>query len=410
MKISKFTIKNYKSFGSSANPHDDQVNGLSSINMVYGYNNSGKSNLLKFIHLIFQPKITRQGVVVEGQRLETESDISFWRGPITDSPFIFHKNNRDLPIEFEMDIKVTNKEIKDSGFGQYQDLETIFSRTRDFSTFVLKGKIVRLDNFDTAEMMLTECQLNSKNIYKIGNDSRPIYFDGLPVKSNLKGDSIAFSNLLSIFNSAAIFLDNNRYLGNEKLNKELIKLSPTGFKNWLHDLYLSPERYNVFEDLGVFIKKYKISPGRNNDSVFSDVEKNSPFNNFNPEFAILKGDHIELMFKRGKDRFPLSSFGTGVQQLLYILTTLFYSNSKIVLIEELELNLSPRYQSELFKILWALIEAKKIDQIFFTTHSSYFDHRADFSIYEVSINGSGVSKVTKSTKPQKNIFFKKLDA
>jgi AAA15 family ATPase/GTPase len=145
------------------------------------------------------------------------------------------------------------------------------------------------------------------------------------------------------------------------------------------------------------------------NAAFHEVEKNSPLTNFNPEFSLMVGELIEVMFKIGKERYPLSSFGTGIQQLLFILASLFNSKAKIVLIEELELNLSPRYQSELFKILGALITDGKIDQVFFTTHSSYFDHRTDFGIYEVGVDNTGSTKVKKASKQRKNIFFKKLD-
>ena len=93
-------------------------------------------------------------------------------------------------------------------------------------------------------------------------------------------------------------------------------------------LHVDKEKAQIFDELNSFIKKYKISPNLGNtaDATFNEAEKNSPFANFNPEFAILEGDTIEIMFRRGKDRFPLNSFGTGIQQLLYILTALYTSN------------------------------------------------------------------------------------
>ena len=79
------------------------------------------------------------------------------------------------------------------------------------------------------------------------------------------------------------------------------------------------------------------------------------------------------------------------------------SNSKVVLIEELEMNFSPKYQQELLGILKALMEKGKIDQVFFTTHSKYFSSRSDFSIYEVKMT-EGVSTAVKVTSKRKDFF------
>jgi AAA15 family ATPase/GTPase len=411
MKITRLSITNYKSFSTSANPVEDDITGLKNINMVYGYNNCGKSNLLKFIHLIFQSKVAKKEITVEGQKMETDEEVTFWRGPIINSPFIFHKNNRSNPITFKITLVVTHVEIKDSGFNQYKELSTLFSSTHDYATFFFEGAIRKVDDYDTAEMGLLKASINNKVIYSLDQAKRGVYFESTPKDNKLKSDSTAFLNLLSFFNNATLFLDNNRYLISEPIDKKIESFSALTFKNWLYNLSLSPRRNQIFEQLNSFIKKYKISPNPGNvdDSTFNEVEKNSPFANFNPEFAVLDDDTIEIMFKRGRDRFPLSSFGTGIQQLLYILTALYTSTARIILIEELELNLSPRYQRELFNILIALITDRKIDQVFFTTHSKYFDHRTDFSIYEVIITNQGVSKVRKANKTNKKLFFKTIE-
>lgn len=411
MKITRLSLTNYKSFSTSANAQEDEVTGLSNFNMIYGYNNSGKSNLLKFIHLIFEPKVSKTEILVEGEKMQSDEEVSFWKGPIINSPFIFHKNNRSKKITFSITLQVTHKEIENSGFTQYAELSEIFSKTRDYATFVFAGEIRKIDDYDTSEIVLTSAKSNSKLIYSLDASKRGVYFESLSKENILKSDSTAFFNLLSFFSNSTLFLDNNRYLTNEPVNKKVKDFSTLTYKNWLYNLSLNPKTNQIFDDLNNFIKKYKIAPPVSNpaNATFAEAEKNSPFINFNPEFGLLEDDTIEIMFKRGKERYPLSSFGTGIQQLLYILTALYTSKSRIILIEELELNLSPRYQRELFNILRALIDDGKIDQVFFTTHSKYFNHRSDFSIYEVTISHLGVSKVIKATKAKKNIFFKDLE-
>lgn len=411
MKITRLSITNYKSFGTSAIAQEDEITGLTNFNMIYGYNNSGKSNLLKFIHLIFEPKISRTEIKVEGETMQSDEEVSFWKGPIINSPFIFHKNNRAKNITFSVTLKVTHSEIEDSGFTQYAELSELFSNTREYATFVFNGEIRKIDDFATSEIVLTSAKINSKSIYSLDGTKRGVYFESISKENAIKSDATAFFNLLSFFSSSTLFLDNNRYLTSERIDKNVKDFSTLSYKNWLYNLSLNPKTNHIFDELNSFIKKYKIAPPVVDaaDATFSEAEKNSPFNNFNPEFGLLEDDSIEIMFKRGKERYPLSSFGTGIQQLLFILTALYTSNSRIVLIEELELNLSPRYQRELFNILRALIDDGKIDQVFFTTHSKYFNHRSDFSIYEVTISHLGVSKVLKATKTKKNIFFKELE-
>ncbi len=404
MKIKNFTIKNFKSFSSHTNEVEDQIRQLSGINMLYGYNNSGKSNILKFLNLIFQSKVNNERIVVEGDVIERRSVAPFWKGLIDDSGFFFHKNNRSKPIEFNFIIKVTHDNLK-SKFEGFDVLKKDFlSDTHSYATFDLTGRIKAVDGFHTSEIVLDQVKLNKKKIYSIDGKGKLFYFEEAKnKKSSLINDGVAFNNLLSIFNDLICFLDNSRYFGTERITHEPTELNSSSFKNWLYNLYLDPKEYKVFADLVDFIEKNKISAKTSDEALFKGVEGNSPFTDFNPEFSKSGKGEIEVMLKSGKGRFPLTSFGTGIQQLLYILSRLFMSNSKVVLIEELEMNFSPKYQQELLGILRALIEKGKIDQVFFTTHSKYFGSRSDFSIYEVKMT-EGVSTAAKVTSKRKDFF------
>lgn len=387
MLIQSFTLKNFKSFGKNTNAQEGEIKSLGKINMLFGYNNSGKSNLLKCLHLIFQPKEQREGLLVEGEKMETSGGKTFWRGPIDKVPFIFHKNNRATPIEFALSIKIDHEEIKKSGFSYYKDFSAeYFSKTHDYATLNLKGEIRKLDDYDAAEIVLIEAKFNSKIIFSVESVSkRNQYF--ITSGGVLKNDGSAFASLLGILDNSTLFFDNNRYLVDEFIQNLgnipdpfSVSLSPSWYKNWLYQQYMDPRSKEVFHELAKFMEKYRITHKATDENSFKHVESFSPFKNFSPEFAVING-YLDIMFKVGKERLPLSSFGTGIQQILYILTTLFITKAKFVLIEEIELNLSPKYQNELFRILCALIDDKKIDQVFFTTHSKYFNFRADFSIY-----------------------------
>jgi len=101
------------------------------------------------------------------------------------------------------------------------------------------------------------------------------------------------------------------------------------------------------------------------------------------------------MLTNPNGRFPLKNYGTGIQQILYILSKIFNTSSKIILIEELELNLSPEYQELIINNLKGLIERESINQVYFTSHSDYL-YRNDFKIFEIMINQQGETDI-KST-------------
>ena len=101
---------------------------------------------------------------------------------------------------------------------------------------------------------------------------------------------------------------------------------------------------------------------------------------------------LQVLLKTNSERLPINSFGTGVMQILLLLSTIFETNSRIVLIEELELNLSPKVQQELLKLLTNIIGNKKIDQVIFTSHSDILGKAEGLSVFKVQMT-NGVSGV-----------------
>jgi AAA15 family ATPase/GTPase len=409
MRITEFTIRNFKSFGSHTNITTDKVRGLTQLNMLYGYNNSGKSNIIKFIDLIFQPKSRTLRINVEdlGQQ-SREITTPFSEGIISNAPFIFHKNQRNLPIEFQFVIQCTHDELKKKIDYKFKELKKeYFSKTHEYATFAFTGKIVTLDKFGTSEINLSEAKLNSKRIFEIGTNEKLLYFH-TDRSDKLKNDKRLFENVCQMFTRLTHFMDNDRDLNVGAFKtSSVLESTSINFKEWLYDLYLNPSTYDSFIELIKFIKTNKVTFDSTDSDLFKNVEQHSPLgNNFIPEFSKKHNDGIELMLKAGKERFPISSFGTGIQQIIYILSSIFASGSRILLIEELEMNLSPNYQKKLLKILAKLIEKKVIDQVFFTTHSSHLSHRNDFSIYEVQMNSgkSTIKKTNPNSTPYRKFF------
>lgn len=392
MKIKKIKIENFLSFSGAT------VNQLSNFNMFYGYNNSGKSNLLKFIELLFSRKTAS-----EIQSSDRKSTGIFWDGVIENCPFIFRNNNRDDDIKFEIFFEILKVEIKANNEETYNNLLPLYyNNNHRYVTLHLKGKIKSISD-SNADLKLTQVLLNKKIIYSVKVET-PRYFESVPEKSKVRTNGYQyFLQLMSLLDDCVLFLNNDRFFKSEQINKELRvdELSANNFKSWLYNLYMNPQTYSIFKDLLDFIKTFRIT---HRSTTLKNCEYNSPLKNMDVGFAEFANE-LEIMLENPLNRrLPLSNYGTGIQQLLYIITKIFVTHAKIILIEEIELNLSPIYQRELLRNFKRLQEDSKLDQILFTTHSKYFNFRNDFSIYEVTIKDNGVSDIDK-IKAFPNNFF-----
>ena len=388
MKIDQFTINNFKSFKDT----DNRLSKIADLNYIHGENNSGKSNILKFLKLIISLKddFSQEVRVEGGEMLSPNTDKHFYNGTIQHEPYIFHKNQRDEPITFHFSIDLMHEEIKNAGFDFYDKLkEDYFKNDKDKAHLEFEGLIKNIDSLSTSEIVLKNVKINKKFIFE--NKSVPEYFGGTSGTGELVGNKLAFNSLIGYLDDITEYIDNNRYFKKEYYSSNDVELEAGNFKNWLYNLSLNEFEFDKYLELLDFIKNYKI------DSL-------TVLSSLNLSFSINSDNVVELFLDNGSERLPISSFGTGINQLLYILARLYSSKARIILIEELELNLSPNTQRELLNILRLLIKNKKIDQVFFTSHSDYFNFRQDISIYETSINEEGVSKVEYKTGTSKVYF------
>jgi AAA15 family ATPase/GTPase len=407
MKISYVEIKGFKSL------NDVKISGVDKINMIYGYNNSGKSNVLRILELIFKRKknagIIRSSTSGGEETFEGDEIGNFWDGIIENTPLIFNLQTNAKAIDFTVRIETEKTEIA-TVLGTSNSLFSDFYYLGNSHSSVqveIKGIISKLSS-DTSQVKLISANVNKKSIYKLNSSAQPIYLDalktGIPKSPLLDQSFPIFESILNLYNDCVLFLDNDRYFINEKESKTTFEdFNPRTFKSWLYQMYLNPELYPSFKDLIVFIKEFKVTVEASNTSL-KNCESGSPMRKMNLGFSKNANDQIDIMFEMDHKRLPLSNFGTGIQQVLYILSKIYSSRSKIILIEELELNLSPRYQQEILKYLRGLITKNKIHQIFFTTHSKYLTFRNDFSIYEVTINELGNSACSKKPALRKGFF------
>jgi predicted ATP-dependent endonuclease of OLD family len=400
MKIKRIVIQNYKSI------KNQSLDGFTNVNMLFGHNNSGKSNILKFIELIFMPKISSDTTTIDTSRMTgniqmPDKQLSpFWDGLIENHSYIFRNNDWKTPITFEVDIEVPKTIFKVLG-EIYAALEVTYLDAEQVKV-TIKGSISGLDYY-TSQIKLDEALIQNRSIYK--RTPSEVYFESAPdtdeygFKTN--GYTI-LSSVLNIFSNSVLLLDNDRYFKGEKEDTKVEELNHSNFKNWFHNISLHPERYEEF--LRILNEMAQYNP--TGDAQFNNNEQNSPFRSLSFEFSRVK-DEIQIMLKnKSENRFPLENFGTGIQQVLYILSKISEKKPRIILIEEMELNLSPKYQLELIKhLLVNLIEVPtcNLKQLFFTTHSPLLCYRSDFQIHNVVIDKKGETKANKLGESRKEI-------
>lgn len=358
MKLEEVKVKNFKSL------IDTHIKTFGDTNMFYGFNNSGKSNIFKFLQLVFSKK--KEIVIVEVEESESkkstsrlENEVDFWKGYIYDEPFIYSNNDRTVPIEFSASFSISNSSIPNSEI--LAEHKYINLKDKD-SKLILRGTINSINSKDS-QMNLVSVDLNGKNFYKL-EDEVLYFFEGVADIEDTIGE-----DLLNIFNNCVEYIDTERNFSREIFGNNVTKLNNKDFKNWLFELNMNAEKNDAFNGLASFLASFDFSDEAK-EKLNSNINS-FPFRDFTDIGFTRLGNELEVMLKNQNNRLPLSSFGTGIQQFFYILTRIFMNDSRIVIIEEIELNLSPVYQKELMKFVKSVM-GDKYDQLLFSSHSPFF--------------------------------------
>jgi len=394
MKLIKIKVENFKSL------KNIQVRDLSDINMIFGINNSGKSNFLKFLELIFKRKEKKDFVTYQEEsknvtKAFTSQKVNFWDGFIYDVPYLFWKNDFSQNICFEVVIEVTDEELTNANNSLFSDLlKNEYFKGVQSKQFKFIGKIKGISEADSV-VELESVELGIKPIYKLQESGIPIYFpdDKDILTTHTEG---GFYDLITIFNDCIELIDSDRYFEIEKPSNNEVPsiLTPKNLKNWLFQSFLNSRTHTEFLNLVSFLNSIEVS-GNLKKSAGAKLDS-FPFENIDIGFSKF-GEELELMLTTKFGRLPLKNHGTGVQQLIFLFSKIFESNSKIFLIEEAELNLSIEYQEIIIHNMKSLVDSGFANQFLFTSHSDYFN-RNDYSHYDVSINEKGETHIKRITK------------
>jgi hypothetical protein len=380
MYINKFTIINYRSL------KNVDVGDLSPAVIFYGENDSGKSNLLTFLDIIFQQKYTEEIIQAPNTSLVQRRSTGFWEGQIANFSNNSYLNNQQ-PIEFTIYLKFDRAELL-----SIKSLPSVFvemlPKNRSEDVFVIEGKINPIGP-DRAEMILIKAELNKKQFYT--NTNSPDFLPD-PAFAHLSGAErrSIFDSIMNKLDNAFLRIPPDRFISQEQEAPRgtKVELSAKSLKNWL----------------------FQLSHDQNGEKIVRQVIQqfnSKPFNHGNVSIIRVGEDEIEALVE-GKNglKLPIGRRGSGVQQILTILAYIAQANSPLVGIEELEINLSPETQKKLVNSLLELVKSKSspVRQIFFTTHSPHIGKRNEAQRRGVWIENDE-TKVKKPTEAEVKKFF-----
>ncbi len=405
MKIKSFEIENYRSL------KHIKIDDFDSTTIFYGLNNAGKSNILNALHLIFKkkPKLSVETQTLSG--LE-----NFYSGVLPDFGNNYF-NNSPNEIKFQVSIEVQSKELDiDSS------ISSLFAKNGNHM-FTFTGTISKQEplEYNYSEIKITQVNVGSKKIYEQGEQGF-FYFPTIDrTRKNQPRLNESFAKLIDVFNDCIHVIPSERdmletnssgeryqaelenakeYIVNGEKEKALLvleslakkpesnlnahQLNSRSFKKFLYGLYLSPQKYHLFE-------------------VINKTFSSEPFSFGTISFSKEK-DMLDVMISEGSFRLPIKHLGSGVMQSLFIITSIICSKSKIICIEELEQNLSPNLQFQILAKLQQLIKNGQFDQLVLSSHTSVYSKPKLGCIYILEkTNGETVLSPKEAKNPSKKL-------
>lgn len=368
MKIRDFSVKGFRSLA------DISLTDFKEINVFFGDNNSGKSNILESIEFMF--KVDQKDFPVNG----------FYRGALSNFVDNFNiKNDGTISNKINLNCKIA------LGTTDIEKLPVLISFLKQNNIFSTHNQFLELEveitpiNYLVANRVLKLAKINSNVMY---DDTKPQPGSFFPNLQNINKDDCekAAGELIFYVINAFNKIHTGRFPESRESKEEKdlgSTVSIQGFKSWLRAIIESRgENYKTYQKIQKWFE-----------------QKPFDYGIIRPILAEGKTDILITDFS-GRE-LMLERLGTGVQQILILLSQIsdrvYTNNAKIFGIEELELNMSPNMQREALKVLDGMVKAADnfgFEQLFLTTHSPYLCNRDFAELYAVSMDkttGTSVS-------------------
>ncbi len=387
MLITKVKIGGFRSLSKVSIPSFDLVN------VFFGSNNSGKSNILAALETCFR---------VDQKELPISGFYSSELRNFVDNFTIQQDGSAASKITISCSVRLLDEDLKRlphlTGFLKEKDLWNAKGQS-----LVLDVEVNRVSEF-AANRVLQKAVINGRIAYDasvpLPNTFFPELTDGTTTSREFATGELSqyLINSFHVIHTERFSLSHMTSGGVTDTSADLHE-----FKNSVRGLIESRgEDYKTFQKIQTWFSR-------------------SPFG-FGNIRAVLSRGSVELIVTDGNNReFILERLGSGVQQLLILLFEigLITSESKgnvkgnIFGIEELELNLSPKMQRQIFDMLAEMVkqpDASGFGQLFLTSHSRYMVREAEKGVrlYAVDMDGkllTRVRHVRKNIKQTVNAYF-----
>lgn len=355
MRITELHITNFRSLRKL------DLTGLQQVNVFYGENNVGKSNVLAAIDLILRTK--RPARSIEG--VDVVFRNSLLQGELSHFDDNFWDNDKTAAITFKLGLTFTPKEIMTRLFKRVDP--TKVQQLAD-STLFLSGRISYLATAEMPDVSGDIAYFQTRDItwgdfplYSSESTPDPFIPNKGPTLLGLGSADIKelCEQIGALASDSFQLVNSSRFIGQELSSPAAISIGPNNIKN-------------------VLLNWSQGVPDRNSIEVYHEVRRRfgeKPFNYgmINPwRQPSSPQSRTDLLVKTRDLWLPIDHLGTGAQQVLILLAHLASKRDRPLMgIEELELNLSPRTQDA---VLQQLAQAAAdpefpLDQLFLTSHS-----------------------------------------
>lgn len=346
--IKSLGIKNFRSFDSNGILLDN----LNKINLLIGKNNSGKSNVLKFLKILTDVKIAFGSFPNDVKNQHNRSNIP--------ASIFFKETFEDLQIPEFLDNETNKRPEFRTQVADYFEDSTILEFKFVDNDFTISFKKNISNQYELYKNELAIAIINKFQInygYRNPMDA---------VKRHYEKD---FLEWLRSFHPKIIYIPDIRII-QEKNNIEKSNSSING-TNLISELSLM-KNHEVGED-----DRYQ---------KFKSIEKKiAEILNVEKIEIHIPGKSKELVLVVDHKRWALENFGTGVHDLVMLCCMIMLNEKSLICIEEPEIHLHPELQRRFIKFL-----TETEHQYIITTHSNVFlDYlNDDISIYHVKYDGT----------------------
>jgi hypothetical protein len=311
MYIRQVSVTNYRSL------KNVQIGSMTPFTIFYGPNDSGKSNILAFLDLLFSLKKPEDmsGVSeVEDMQAPPPRPGVFWRGEIENFGDNFFRNERK-EIDFSVLIRFSRSEINNN-HSIPDSFRALLPPRQRYDHLDLKGKIVP-EAGHLAKMVLLSAKFDHLTFFSRKSDETPIYLSGFSIPDEQKLS--LFDTIMGPLNNCFLKVPATRYLINEveEDRKKRVDLISNTFKNWLFQTSLDRTDEQTFKRI-------------------RDQFNSEPFKHGRISIARTGQNEIEIFVEDEANlKLPIERKGSGVQQILMILTYIAKSDSPIIVLRSL---------------------------------------------------------------------------